>query len=172
MRRFVACAAPLLLLLAACGSSDDGGGGGGGGGGDDKGQARPSASDSPSSDRPARSPSASPSASTPSPTRTAGPTTSDPEDCFDGDCRLKLSAPTTIRLDAEKFHYPEMRVVRVGPDSLTYRVDYPGGGGAEQNLSPGGGSAFSFRSQTPVEVTLESITDGKAVLALSPGTPE
>ncbi|MEU9791785.1 hypothetical protein AB0E27_14370 [Streptomyces sparsogenes] len=166
MRRLVASVTPLLLLLVGCGSSAD-----------SPPTARPSASDTPSSVRPSKTaPSrTSAPARTPSPsatTRTAAPTTSNPKDCFDGYCTLKLSKPLTIRLDTKKFYYPEMTVVAVGPDSLTYRVDYPHGGGAQQILSPGGGSAFGFRSHTTVEVKLVSITGGTALLALSPGTPD
>ncbi|AXK36835.1 hypothetical protein DVA86_34155 [Streptomyces armeniacus] len=95
--------------------------------------------------------------------------TSDPKDCFDADCRLKVSGPTTIRLDAEKFHYPALNVVEVGRDSLRYQVDYPQGGGAEQILGPGGSGSFGFRSQPPVEVKLESVKGGTALLALTPG---
>jgi hypothetical protein len=102
------------------------------------------------------------------PSPTAHPDTTDPKDCFDAECTLKVSKPVTIPLDKKKFHYPEMKVVAVDSGSLSYQVDYPGGGGAQQVLSPGGGSGFGFRSHPSVEVKLLSITKGTARLSLTP----
>ena len=104
----------------------------------------------------------------PTPTRTAPPETTDPKDCFDAECTLKVSKPVTIPLDKKKFHYPEMKVVAVDSKNLSYQVDYPGGGGAQQVLSPGGGSGFGFRSYPSIEVKLLSITKGTARLSLTP----
>lgn len=162
MRRLMALATLLLLLpVVGCGTPKD----------------SPPAARPDSSDTPPPSPTRSP-ASTPTKTstttasagaRTATPPTSNPKDCFDGDCTLELSKPVAIRLDTKVFYYPEMTVVAVGSDRLTYRVDYPHGGGAQQTLSPGGSSAFGFRSHTRVEVKLVSITKGTALLSLAPG---
>ncbi|MFI6904860.1 hypothetical protein ACIBKY_26595 [Nonomuraea sp. NPDC050394] len=104
----------------------------------------------------------------PSPTREA---TTKVKDCFDGDCLLKLSKPVTIRLNAKKFYYPKFEVVAIDADTITYRVDYPHGGGSEQRLGEGGGGAFAFRKHTPVEVRLVSIKKGRALLSVSPGEP-
>ncbi|TDD91463.1 hypothetical protein [Actinomadura rubrisoli] len=76
-----------------------------------------------------------------------------------------------IRLDAKKFHYPEMSIVAVNARTIAYEVPYPGGGGAQQVLGPGGSSSFGFRSRPSVEVTLVSIKKGTALISLSPGKP-
>lgn len=124
---------------------------------------------------PAESAAASTPASTPpstappqvEPSRSAGRPTSNVKDCYDGNCTLILSGPKRIPLNAKIFHFPAVRVVSITRDTLTYRVDSPGGGLSEASLSPGGGSSFGFRSFPAVQVTLISIEKGKAVLAVS-----
>ncbi|MFI6290824.1 hypothetical protein ACIBEJ_04525 [Nonomuraea sp. NPDC050790] len=113
-----------------------------------------------------------PAPETPSPTPSPSPTrepTTKVKDCYDGDCLLKLSKPVTIWLNAKKFYYPKFEIVAVKADRITFWVEYPHGGGAEQTLGEGGGSSFSFRDRTPVDVTLVSIRNGRAVLSVSPG---
>jgi predicted small lipoprotein YifL len=153
MRRFMASASlvPLLLApLAGCGTQPDGP------------PEKPPAATKSSSDGSAKNkPSKKPSPTPP-------PETTDPKDCFDAECTLKVTKPVTIPLDKKKFHYPEMKVVAFDSKSLSYQVDYPGGGGAQQVLSPGGGSGFGFRSNPSVEVKLLSITKGTARLSLTP----
>lgn len=91
-------------------------------------------------------------------------------DCFDGDCTLLLSKPTTIALDAGKFHYPSMRVTAISASSLSFSVAYPGGGGSESSVGPGlGGASFGFRDFPSIEVGL-TLVDGKPALVLQPGT--
>ncbi|ALG08498.1 hypothetical protein AOZ06_17655 [Kibdelosporangium phytohabitans] len=93
------------------------------------------------------------------------------KDCFDGDCVLVLSKPTTVRLDAAKLHYTSMRVTAISADSLTYNVSYPGGGGTTATVGQGvGGSAFSFQGFPKVEVGL-TLVDGKPALVLQLGDP-
>lgn len=130
----------------------------------------------PAANPPAAQPAPSPSASsvslpatTNATTRPAKTPTSNVKDCFDADCALIVSKPIGIPLDTKLFYYPELTVVAITSNSVTYRVDYPHGGRAEQSLSPGGQGQFGFRSFTPVEVGLDSITDGTAILVLSPG---
>jgi hypothetical protein len=137
----------LSLTLASCGSSPE------------ETKAAPTASRSPNS-------SSAPVSASPSPTRT--PTTKI-KDCFDGDCLLEVDGPVDIKLDKKTFYYPEFSIVSVDENSLTYYVEYPHGGGAQQVLSPGGGGSFAFRDNTPVEVKLVSVKDGKALLSLTPG---
>ncbi|MBA9002964.1 hypothetical protein [Thermomonospora cellulosilytica] len=150
MRRFLAALVPVLVpALTSCGS--------------------PAQEAGPAPSKPAApaSPTSAPPSVPPSPTRT--PTT-ETEDCFDGDCLLEVTRPVDIELDRKKFYYPGFSVVSVDENSLTYHVEYPHGGGAEQVLSPGGGSSFGFRDNPSVEVRLVSIKDGKALLSISPGT--
>lgn len=150
MRWLLAAHVPVLtLVLASCGSSPD----------------------APRSASPNATTSASRAASptsTPATTRTAA-STSKVKDCFDGDCLLQVSKPVDIRLDTKKFYYPELAIVAVDASGISYRVDYPHGGSAQQVLSPGSGSSFGFRSYTPVEVKLVSINKRKALIAISPG---
>lgn len=89
-------------------------------------------------------------------------------DCFDGECLLKVSKPVDIRLNAKKYYYPEMSIVAIDAKSITYTVDYPHGGGAQQVLGPGGGGGFGFRSYPSVKVTLVSIKKGTALVSISP----
>lgn len=91
-------------------------------------------------------------------------------DCFDADCALAVTGPMDIPLDPELVYYSEMSIVVVTPGSLSYRVDYPYGGGAQRTLRPGGGSAFGFSDFTKVDVALDSTTNGTAVLMLTPST--
>jgi hypothetical protein len=111
---------------------------------------------------------------TPTPTPTLAPAkvTTRVKDCFDGNCRLKVGGPVRIPLNAKKFHYSSLEVVSVTAHSLTYQVPYPQGGGAAQTLGVGGSGSFGYRSDPAVEVRLESVTRGKAVLALTPGKIE
>ena len=153
MRRLMAFVplVPLLLApLAGCGTQPDGPP-------EKPPAATKSSSDGSSKNKPSKKPSPTPPQET-----------TDPKDCFDAECTLKVSKPVTIPLDKKKFHYPEMKVVAVDSKSLSYQVDYPGGGGAQQVLSPGGGSGFGFRSYPSVEVKLLSITKGTARLSLTP----
>ncbi|MEV1169504.1 hypothetical protein [Nonomuraea sp. NPDC049784] len=85
---------------------------------------------------------------------------------------MKLSRPVTIRLDAKKFSYPKFEVVAVKANTITYWMEYPHGGGAQQVLGKGASSSLGFRSRTPVEVSLVSIEKGKALLSISPGKRE
>ncbi|MGK3203649.1 hypothetical protein [Amycolatopsis sp. MEPSY49] len=90
-------------------------------------------------------------------------------DCFDGDCTLPLAKPTTIPLDAAKFHYSSLRVTAISADSLTFSVAYPQGGGAESSIGPGlGGASFGFRGSPSIEVGLTQ-AGGKPALVLQPG---
>ncbi|SEG88349.1 hypothetical protein SAMN05444920_106226 [Nonomuraea solani] len=134
---------------------------------------------SPAPAPPAAAPSNTPATSTPAATPTPAPTpTSTPspsrkpttkvKDCYDADCLLKLSRPVTIRLNAKKFYYPKFEIVAVSAKTITYVVEYPHGGGAQQVLGKGGSSGFGFRDRPTVEVTLVSIRKGQALLSISP----
>jgi hypothetical protein len=91
------------------------------------------------------------------------------KDCFDGDCTLLLSQPTTISLDAKRFHYSSMRVTSISVESLSFSVSYPQGGGAQSSIGPGlGGASFGFRGSPSIEVGL-TLVDGKPALVLQPG---
>ncbi|MFI6540725.1 hypothetical protein ACIBHY_50280 [Nonomuraea sp. NPDC050547] len=141
-----------MCALAGCASPETG---------------RQAAVSTPTPSTPATSASATESPTpSPSPTRQA---TTKVKDCFDGDCLLKLSKPVTIRLNAKKFYYPKFEVVAIDARTITYRVEYPHGGGSEQRLGEGGGGGFAFRKHTPVEVRLVSIKKGQALLSVSPG---
>jgi hypothetical protein len=62
--------------------------------------------------------------------------------------------------------------VSVGSHSLSYFVAYPQGGGAQQTLGIGGSGSFGFRKDPAIEVRLESVSKGKAVLAITSGKIE
>src|SRR4051812_47040344 len=69
----------------------------------------------PSTTVPPPTTSTTPTTSSAQPTTTTAalpytPPTSDVQDCFDADCTLLLTEPTTIPLDATAFHYPAMVV--------------------------------------------------------------
>jgi hypothetical protein len=165
MRRLPAVALPVLALcaLAGCGSPE----------------ATPRAASPSAAASTSAAPSSAPATSAPptttpasTPTPEATPSrkpTSRIKDCFDGDCLLKVSGPVTIPLNAKKFYYPKFEVVSVKSKTLTYWVEYPHGGGAQQVMGKGARSSFGFRSRTPVEVSLVSIEKGKALLSISPG---
>ncbi|MFI7639363.1 hypothetical protein [Nonomuraea sp. NPDC049400] len=167
MRRLPAVALPVIALcaLAGCGSPEA-----------TPRAASPSAAAStsaaPSSAPATSAPPTTTPTSTPTPTPEATPSrkpTSRIKDCFDGDCLLKVSRPVTIPLNAKKFYYPKFEIVSVKSKTLTYWVEYPHGGGAQQVMGEGSRSSFGFRSRTPVEVSLVSIEKGKALLSISPG---
>ncbi|WP_157358855.1 hypothetical protein [Amycolatopsis sp. ATCC 39116] len=163
MRKHVFALTALSLVFAGCGT------------------AAPVAQQPPPSTTPAP-PTTAPATTVPSTTSTsAEPTTttanpnppappsSKVRDCFDGDCTLLLSKPTTIPLDAARFHYASMRVTAISADGLTFSVTYPQGGGAQSSIGPGlGGASFGFRGSPSIEVGL-TLVDGKPALVLQPG---
>lgn len=125
-------------------------------------------------DRPAARATASqptPASTSSAPTPSGSPTVSSKvKDCFDGDCLLAVSKPVTIPLDKKRYYYPKFAITAVTSNQVSYRVDYPQGGHAEQRLSVGNESSFGFRSHPQVNVRLVSIAGKKAVIAISPGT--
>ena len=126
------------------------------------------------------SPSPSPSAvatttpSAPAPSASASPRalarpSTNPEDCFDGDCVLVLAGPLRIRLNAKKLYYSSMLVIAISAKELSYSVTYPRGGGARASVGPGlAGSTFGFRGFPAVEVGL-TLVGGKPALVLQRG---
>ncbi|WP_433870107.1 hypothetical protein [Saccharopolyspora sp. CA-218241] len=111
---------------------------------------------------------AAPEAPAPPPPRPEPPST-DVAECFDADCTLVVTGPLTIPLDAARFYYPEMTLVSVTPDALTYYVTYPDGGVAiRARLGPGGGGSFGSRGHATVQVKLDSLGDGTTVVVLTP----
>ncbi|MFI9388838.1 hypothetical protein [Kutzneria sp. NPDC052558] len=103
--------------------------------------------------------------------RPVAPPTSRVTDCFDGDCTLLLTAPTTIPLDNKTFHYPSMTVTAISADSLTYSLTIPEGGGASTTIGPGlAGGSFGFRDSPSIEVGL-TVVDGTPALILQPADP-
>ena len=91
------------------------------------------------------------------------------KDCYDGNCTLLLTKPTRIPLNAKKLHYSSMRVTAISTKSLTYKVPYPGGGGAQSTIGVGlGSSTFGFRGSPTVEVGL-TLVKGKPALVLQVG---
>ena len=164
MHRHLPVLVALTLILAGCDSET------------------PTAQPPPSSPAVSLTPSATPSPSlAPSPTPSAvpTPTTAKPrptappsrnvKDCYDGNCTLLLSKPTRVPLNAKKFHYSSMRVTAISTKSLTYKVPYPGGGGAQSTIGVGlGSSTFGFRGSPTVEVGL-TLVKGKPALVLQVG---
>lgn len=158
--------APLVvlpLILTSCGISPD----------------EPKAAEGKTSPGAAASASPAPTgggdASTPTPAAPASPDAQEPttkvKDCFDGDCLLKVTEPVDIKLDAKKYYYKKIQIVDVGEKTMTYVVDYPHGGGAQQMLGPGGSSSFGFRSYPSINVTLVSAKKGRLLVSITPGTP-
>jgi hypothetical protein len=91
------------------------------------------------------------------------------KDCFDGECTLLLTGPTTIPLDFGKLHYTSMNITAISADSLSYTVPYPEGGGAGQTIGVGlNGGSFGFRGDPSVEVGL-MLVGGKPALVLQLG---
>jgi hypothetical protein len=135
----------------------------GGGGDDDPPAARGSGS--------ASVPAAVTPTPTPTPTATPEAITTHVKDCFDAICRLKVTRPVRVPLDFKKFHYSSFKIVAIGPDSLTYRVDTPRDGELGSTLGVGGSGGFSFRSDPEVSLRLESAHKGVAVLAITQGKP-
>ena len=163
MHRHVTALAALALILAGCDSET------------------PAAQPPPPASPSATTASASPAAPTASPTPSAvpTPTTAKPrplappsknvKDCYDGNCTLLLTRPTRIPLNAKKLHYSSMRVTAISTKSLTYKVPYPGGGGAQSTIGVGlGSSTFGFRGSPTVEVGL-TLVKGKPALVLQLG---
>jgi hypothetical protein len=162
MRRNITALAALSLVLAGCGGTP---------------VAQPSTTPVATTEAPAASsaPPATTASSTPATVSSStnpnppAPPSNKVRDCYDGDCTLLLSRPTTIPLDAGKFHYSSMRVTAISADSLSYSVAYPQGGGAQSSVGPGlGGGSFGFRGSPSIEVGLTSV-GGKPALVLQPG---
>lgn len=99
------------------------------------------------------------------------PITTNPGDCADGQCRLRVSGPVNIPLDASRYHYSVLLVVAVAADSLGIQVPFEGGGGTDSTISVGGSTAFGFQEGPSIWLTLETVVNGAAVLNLTPGEP-
>lgn len=169
MRRKVTALAALSLALTGCGSAP---------------VASPPTPPVSTTNAPAASPASSappltppPTTATPTPaatSRSANPNPPAPpsnkvRDCFDGDCTLLLSRPTTIPLDAKKFYYSSLRVTAISADSLSFSVADAHGGDSEVSIGPGlGGLSFGFGDSPSLEVGLTTV-DGKPALVLQPG---
>jgi hypothetical protein len=157
MRRHIIVLAALTLTLTGCGSA--------------------ALVAQPPSTSAARTTVAPPTTSTPPTTSSSAnpiplaPPTSNVQDCFDGDCTLLLTGPTTIPLDATKLYYPAMRVTAVSTTSLTYTVTYPRSGGSESTIGVGTGTGgFGFQGFPTVEVGL-TLVAGQPALVLQLGAP-
>ena len=116
---------------------------------------------------PSATPSAAPTSSPPSPSPVTK-VSANKKDCYDGDCILRLTKPTRIPLNAKKLHYSAMRVTAVSTESLSYTVAYPGGGGVQASVGPGGASTFGFREFPTITVSL-TVVGGKPALVLKRG---
>ena len=157
MSRKLAAIAALALVLTGCDSATP---------------PWPSATSAPPtpSATPSVAPTSSPSLASPSPSPTTK-VSANKKDCYDGDCILRLTKPTRIPLNAKKLHYSAMRVTEVSTESLSYTVAYPGGGGVQASVGPGGGSTFGFRGFPSVTVSL-AVVGGKPALVLKRGPAE
>ncbi|WP_198958220.1 hypothetical protein [Amycolatopsis sp. KNN50.9b] len=162
MRHHILALAALSLVLAGCGTETP---------------AAPQPAPAPATTTTAQPTTTVPPATSATPTTTPPSTNPNPpappsskvRDCFDGDCTLLLAKPTTIPLDAKRFHYSSMRVTAFSADSLSFAVTYPQGGGTQSSIGPGLGSAsFGFRGSPSIEVGL-TLVDGKPALVLQPG---
>ena len=156
MRRPLTVIAALALVLAGCDSEAPV-------------AQPPSPSPSPSAVAVATATPSAPAPSAPASRRALAKPSTNPEDCFDGDCVLVLAEPARIRLNAEKLHYSSMRVTAISAKRLSYSVTYPQGGGAQASVGPGlAGSTFGFRGFPAIEVGL-TLVDGKPALVLQRG---
>jgi predicted small lipoprotein YifL len=154
MYRNGAAVVALFLLVAGCGSATP--------------LAKPPAP--PKTTAPRTTSTTTTTTTTTSVRRPATPPTTDVHACYEANCTLLLTAPTTIPLDAAKFHYPSMQVTAISADSLSYTVTYPGGGGAASTIGPGlNGSSFSFQNLPAVEVGL-TLVNGEPALVLQSGS--
>ncbi|MEU4742457.1 hypothetical protein AB0G02_18610 [Actinosynnema sp. NPDC023658] len=100
---------------------------------------------------------------------TPAPPSSNVDDCFDGDCTLLLTGPVEVPLDAATFYYSSMHVTEISPDTLSYYVPYPDGGGTQSTIGAGLGSGeFGFQGQPSIRVGLV-VVDGTPALVLQPG---
>jgi len=97
--------------------------------------------------------------------------TANPADCVDGQCRLLVTGPLSIPLDASRYHYSVLVVVAVAADSLSIQVPFEGGGGTDTTIGVGGSTAFGFQDGPSIWVSLQTVVNGSAVLNLTPGDP-
>lgn len=157
-------AAAGVLLVAAAGWVTGCGGGGGG--------SEPAAA--PPGTTSVSAPGTTPAATTPPPSRTAtaapppsrtrtaaaAPHT-DTSGCYDGSCRITVTKPVTIRVDAHRFGFGSFRVTRIAASGVTVVAD-TGGTHLESGVSPGGTAGLN-----ELRVHVLSATDGSAELQLT-----
>ncbi|WP_139347786.1 hypothetical protein [Nocardia donostiensis] len=90
--------------------------------------------------------------------------------CFDGDCTVTVSAPTTIPIDAAVFGFPEVTISRVTGDSVTWEASGPGTF-LRGTTGRGGTTTLSTGSSTPITMRPLSFRDGSATIEIFRGKP-
>lgn len=91
------------------------------------------------------------------------------KDCYDGDCVLVLTKPTTVPLDGKKLGYPSIRVTAISTEKLTFTVRGSEGGSTTMSFGPGiGNGKLGISATSALEVGLTTV-DGKPALVLQLG---
>lgn len=134
-------------LLAGCGS-----GGSAGSGRSGTGAAGPTALWG-------RHPAHSPSSRTP--TTLSVPT--DAGACYDGTCGISVSAAITIPVDADRFGFSRVRIIRIGSADVTVEASSEGTY-LRSTVSAGGTAVLNG-----LAVHVDSVRGGRALLSLTPG---
>lgn len=96
------------------------------------------------------------------------PITSNSADCVDGQCRLPVSGPVKIPLDASRYYYPEVWIIAVTADSLTFQLPFEGRGGTSASIGAGGSAGIGHDGPPLIWLTLET---GSTVINLTPSEP-
>lgn len=98
------------------------------------------------------------------------PETTDPQDCFDGICTIRVSEGTTFPLDADAFGLSEFVATAVEPGTVECKLYVRPRGAFTLTLKEPGQSAAGHLD-IPTWVTLVSVDTASAVIAIGHTTP-
>lgn len=90
--------------------------------------------------------------------------------CFDGECTLTVTGPTTVPVDAAVFGFPEVFISQVTADSVTWQASGPGTF-LQGTTGQGGTTTLSAGGSTPITMRPLTFHDNTATVEIFPGNP-
>ncbi|MGY0059197.1 hypothetical protein ACWY4P_22030 [Streptomyces sp. LZ34] len=83
--------------------------------------------------------------------------------CYDGRCKITVSAPSSIKVNSHRFGFGKLRITHVSSRSVKMAATTTGGARLSGSTSPGG----TVRLNNP-SIRVKSATGHKARLVLTP----
>ncbi|WP_405864912.1 MULTISPECIES: hypothetical protein [unclassified Streptomyces] len=83
--------------------------------------------------------------------------------CYDGRCKITVSAPKTIKVSSRKFGFGKLKITHISSGSVRMSTTTTGGGYLGGSTSPGGTVKFNN-----LKIWVKSVSGSKAKLQLFP----